>query len=248
MESKLNVKLLSHTPAPANLVARAARLCYSNSEIDDLIENMTPENCEKLLKKLLQLGHESPIEHASFTFAIEGISRACSHQLVRHRIASYSQQSQRYVDSSQFSYVIPPTLKKDQRLKERYEKIMTEIGKFYEELKEEVPKEDARFLLPNACETKLVITMNARSLKNFFKHRTCMRAQWEIRNMAQKMLNLCRETSPILFDNMGPDCITEKICPEGTMSCGYWENIENAVIKYKGDLLTKEEYKNVERK
>ncbi|MFW6014393.1 MAG: FAD-dependent thymidylate synthase [Nanoarchaeota archaeon] len=248
MESKLNVKLLNYTPAPANLVARAARLCYSNSEIDELLENMTQENCETLLKKLLQLGHESPIEHASFTFAIEGISRACSHQLVRHRIASYSQQSQRYVDSSDYSYIIPPSVKKDEKLKEHYENIMSEIGKFYEELKESVPKEDARFVLPNACETKLVITMNARSLKNFFKHRTCIRAQWEIRNMAQKMLKICREESPVLFDNMGPDCITEKVCPEGSMSCGYWENIENALIKFNGRLLTKEDYKNVKGK
>ncbi len=244
MESKLKVKLLNYTPAPANLVARAARLCYSASEIDDLVKQMTDEKCEKLLKKLLEMGHESPIEHASFTFAIEGISRACTHQLVRHRIASYSQQSQRYVDSSDYSYVIPPTIKKDEKMRERYEEIMKNIGEFYDELKELVPKEDARFVLPNGCETKIIVTMNARSLGNFFRHRTCIRAQWEIRDLAQEMLKICRETSPILFENMGPVCVSEKICPEGTMSCGYWKKFDGALIKYKGNLLTREDFKN----
>ncbi|MFW6450435.1 MAG: FAD-dependent thymidylate synthase [Nanoarchaeota archaeon] len=248
METKLNVRLLNYTPVPANIVATAARLCYSNAEINDLLEEMTNEKCEKLLKKLMQLGHESPMEHASFTFAVEGISRACSHQLVRHRIASYSQQSQRYVDSAEFNYVIPPSVKKDEKTRKDFENIMQQIGKAYEELKEIAPKEDARFVLPNAGETKVVFTMNARSLKNFFKHRTCTRAQWEIRNMAQKMLKLCRGISPILFNEMGPDCICEKVCPEGTMSCGAWENIDGAMIKYKGSLLTKEEYENAKGK
>lgn len=247
METKINVKLLNYTPAPANVVAKAARLCYFGSELNDLLEQMTDEKCEKLLKKLMQLGHESPMEHASFTFAVEGISRACSHQLVRHRIASYSQQSQRYVDSADFNYVIPPSIKKDSEAKEKFENIMGKIGEAYEELKEIAPKEDARFVLPNAGETKIILTMNARSLKNFFKHRTCTRAQWEIRDLAQRMLDICKETSPILFEEMGPDCITEGICPEGTMNCGYWKNIDNAMIKYKGQLFTKEGY-DAERK
>ncbi|MGM5482278.1 MAG: FAD-dependent thymidylate synthase [Nanobdellota archaeon] len=248
METKLNVKLLEYTPAPANLVATAARLCYSAAKIDDLLEEMTAEKSEKLLTKLMQLGHESPMEHASFTFAIEGISRACSHQIVRHRIASYSQQSQRYVDSKDFNYIIPPSVKKDDEAKKKFEAIMEKIGSAYEELKDIAPKEDARFVLPNAGETKIIVTMNARSLKNFFKHRTCTRAQWEIRNVAQKMLKLCKEKSPVLFNNMGPDCISERICPEGTMSCGAWENIENAMIKYKGQLLDKEGFENAKRK
>ena len=247
MERKLKVKLLTNTPVPANVVARSARLCYSASEIDDLVEQMDDAKCEKLLKKLIQLGHDSPLEHASFTFAIEGISRACSHQLVRHRIASYSQQSQRYVDSSDFSYIIPPLVKKDSQLKKRYEDIMQEIGKFYEELKETIPKEDARFVLPNSCETKIIVTMNARSLKNFFKHRTCVRAQWEIRDLAQKMLDICRRTSPVLFENMGPDCISEKICPEGAMSCGYWKKFDDVLIKYNDNLLTKGDFKDAEK-
>ena len=130
---------------------------------------------------------------------------------------------------------------------EKFEKIMGKIGEAYEELKEIAPKEDARFVLPNAGETKIILTMNARSLKNFFKHRTCTRAQWEIRDLAQQMLDICKETSPILFEEMGPDCITEGICPEGTMNCGYWKNIDNAMIKYKGQLFTKEGY-DAERK
>lgn len=248
METKINVKLLNHTPAPANIIARAARLCYSKSEIGDLISQMTDDKCEKLLKKLMQLGHESPMEHASFTFAVEGISRACSHQIVRHRIASYSQQSQRYVDSKDFNYIIPPSIKKDQEAKKRFEEIMGKIGEAYEELKEIAPKEDARFVLPNAGETKIIITMNARSLKNFFRHRTCTRAQWEIRDMAQRMLKICKETSPILFEDMGPDCMSEKICPEGTMSCGVWKNIDGCLIRLNGKLLTKEGYENVKGK
>lgn len=248
METKLNVKLLAYTKVPVNIIATAARLCYSNSDINDLVELMDEEKCEKLLKKLIQLGHESPLEHANFTFGIEGISRACSHQLVRHRIASYSQQSQRYVDSKDFNYIVPPSIKKNKEIYEKFKKSMQEIGKYYEEFKKIAPKEDARFILPNAAETKIIITMNIRSLKNFFKHRTCKRAQWEIRNMALEMLKICKEKSPILFENMGALCISDKICPEGSMSCGIWENIDGAMIKYNDKLMSKEEYKNVKKK
>jgi thymidylate synthase (FAD) len=242
METKLNVKLLAHTKIPINIVATSARLCYSNSNINELLEKMDDEKCEKLLKKLIQLGHESPLEHVNFTFGVEGISRACTHQLVRHRIASYSQQSQRYVDSKNFNYIVPPSIKKNEKLYEKFKKTMQNIGECYEELKEIAPKEDARFILPNAAETKIIITMNARSLKNFFKHRTCKRAQWEIREMALQMLKICKEKSPVLFENMGALCITDKICPEGEMSCDMWKNIENAMIKFNNKLMSKEEF------
>ncbi|MBN2880691.1 FAD-dependent thymidylate synthase [Candidatus Woesearchaeota archaeon] len=245
MEKKLNVKLLKYTPIPANIVATAARLCYSKSEINDLLEKMTDDKCEELLKKLIDLGHESPLEHAYFTFGIEGISRACSHQLVRHRIASYSQQSQRYVDSKEFNYIIPPSIKKDEDLTKEYEEMMIKIGEIYEKLKEIAPKEDARFILPNACETKIIVTMNARSLKNFFHHRICKRAQWEIQAMAREMLKECKLVAPTLFANMGAPCTSEGICPEGEMNCGLWLNMPNAMIKYKGKIMNKEEYKNV---
>lgn len=244
MESTLNVRLLNYTPAPINVIATAARLCYSKSDIDELTQKMTDEKCETLMKKLMELGHESPMEHASFTFGIEGISRTCSHQLVRHRIASYSQQSQRYVESKNFNYIIPPSIKKDEKSKEKYEKMMDQLGEVYEELRNIAPKEDARFILPNAAETKIIVTMNARSLKNFFHHRVCNRAQWEIKAMAKEMLKLCKQKAPILFENMGAPCITEKICPEGDMSCGIWKNIPKAKIKINNELLNKEEYEN----
>jgi len=242
VESKLKVKLLRHTPIPENIIAQAARLCYSKSEIEDLLERMSDEKCQDLLKKLVDLGHESPIEHAYFTFGIEGISRACSHQLVRHRIASYSQQSQRYVDSKEFNYIIPPTIKRNNALLEKFEKAMSDIGDLYQEISKDIPKEDARFILPNACETKIIVTMNARSLKNFFTYRVCNRAQWEIRDMAKAMLAECKNVAPILFSNMGAPCVCEKICPEGEMNCGLWKTVPGCLIKYKGELINKEEY------
>ena len=219
--SKLHVELLAHTPDPEVQVARAARLCYYGSGIEHLKEAMTPEKSAELVRKLVNMGHFSPIEHVTFTFGIEGISRACSHQLVRHRIASYSQQSQRYVDGGKFGYVIPPSIEKDENLKKAFEHHMKEVFDLYEALKANgVDKEDARFILPNACDTKIIVTMNVRSLYNFFQHRCCNRAQWEIRALAWEMLKLCRATAPVLFENAGPDCYTTGQCHEGAMSCG----------------------------
>lgn len=231
METELNVKLLRYTPDPEIAVAAGARLCYSRSSVSDLLEKMTEEKSVELLNKLMDLGHESPMEHASFTFAIEGVSRALTHQLVRHRIASYSQQSQRYVDAKDFNYIIPPSIRQNPEAKQKYEDVMKKLGEIYMELKEISPKEDARFVLPNAAETKIIVTMNARSLKNFFRHRCCARAQWEIRLLAQKMLAECKKVAPSLFKNMGADCITEKVCKEGEMSCGIWKNIPGATLK-----------------
>ena len=249
MEKKLNVKLLKHTPNPTQAIATAARLCYSKSEIDDLLKDMTPEKCEKLLKRLIDMGHESPLEHASFTFGIEGVSRALTHQLVRHRIASYSQQSQRYVDAQDFGYITPPSIKKDKAKKERFDKTMKELAQLYGKFVKDVPKEDARFVLPNAAETKIIVTMNARSLKNFFCIRCCERAQWEIRQLARKMLALCKEVDPILFSKMGEGCVSEKICPEGQMSCGKWKQVEDAMLRIDGKLVDKEAYeKEYEKK
>ncbi|MDA3821437.1 MAG: FAD-dependent thymidylate synthase, partial [Bacteroidales bacterium] len=231
MESKLKVILLRHTPEPEKAIASAARLCYSPSDVEKLMEKMDEESSSKLLKKLVDLGHESPLEHVSFTFAIEGVSRTLTHQLVRHRMASYSHQSQRYVKAEDFDYIIPPSIKKDEKSKVKYEEIMKTISNAYSELLQVVEKEDARFILPNAAETKIIVTMNARGLKNFFKLRCCTRAQWEIRNLANKMLKICKEVSPVLFNRMGPDCVAEKICNEGYMSCGMWKNIEGARLK-----------------
>ena len=201
------------------IIAAAARLCYTSKEIDELLEGLTEEKVDKFIDKLTSLGHESPLEHVTFTFGIEGISRACSHQLVRHRIASYSQKSQRYVDENGFSYVIPKTII-DSNMEKIYESLMFEIEEIYKVLKAAgVPKEDARMVLPNACTTSIIVTMNVRSLLNFFKHRVCNRAQWEIQELAIEMLKICKEISPKLFAKAGASCMYGS-CSEGSMSCG----------------------------
>ncbi len=214
------VQLLTHTPEPERVVAAAARLCYSASSIDDLMGREKAEQ-EKLLRKILDLGHFSVLEHVSFTFGVEGISRACTHQLVRHRLASYSQQSQRYVSfDKQFDAVMPPTIADKPELATRYEALMAEIHQHYcEFLEAGVPAEDARFVLPNAAMSKIVISMNARELNHFFRLRCCRRAQWEIMLMAKEMLKLARQAAPALFASAGPGCL-EGPCPEGAMTCG----------------------------
>ncbi len=171
----------------------------------------------------------TPIEHPNFTFAIEGISRACSHQLVRHRLASYSQQSQRYVsEESGFDYIIPPVIKEDKELKKTFISLMKDAQKAYNAMvqklnekgiKGESANQDARFLLPNAAETKIMVTMNARELLHFFRQRCCNRAQWEIRAMAEQMLKLVKKTAPTIFHEAGPGCLYAP-CPEGSYSCG----------------------------
>lgn len=215
----MKVTLLNHSPEPEKIIAAAARLCYTSKEIDELLEGLTEEKVEKFIDKLTSLGHESPLEHVTFTFGIEGISRACSHQLVRHRMASYSQKSQRYVDENGFSYVIPKTII-DSGMERIYESLMFQIEEIYKDLKAAgVPKEDARMVLPNACTTSIIVTMNVRSLLNFFKHRVCNRAQWEIQELAIEMLKICKEISPKLFAKAGASCMYGS-CSEGSMSCG----------------------------
>lgn len=240
----LKVWLLSHTPQPEKTVASAARVCYSAVGGEQLMEKITDEKAKEFVQMLAEIGHESPIEHASFTFAVEGVSRSLLAQLTRHRIASYSVQSQRYVKTSDFNYVTPPEIAQDKDALARYEQIMRDIAKGYDELSEILYKkhiaelcptgeptkaqkskaekmaiEDARFVLPNACETKLIMTMNARSLQNFFRLRCCGRAQWEIRELAWQMLSLCKAAAPALFAHSGPACVHGS-CTEGKMSCG----------------------------
>jgi thymidylate synthase (FAD) len=214
------VQLLTHTPDPEAVVAAAARLCYSPSSIDQLLEKSRVDR-ESLLRKILSLGHTSVLEHANFTFGIEGISRACSHQLVRHRLASYAQQSQRYVSHRErFAAVTPPSIEQHPELLQRYQALLDQIHDVYRELLDAgVPAEDARFVLPNAAQTKLVLSMNARELLHFFNLRCCRRAQWEIRNLAKEMLRLVRPVAPLLFAQAGPGCLAGA-CPEGAMSCG----------------------------
>ncbi|NOY64158.1 MAG: FAD-dependent thymidylate synthase [Nitrospirae bacterium] len=228
-EAKLKVILLKYTPGPEETVAMAARLCYSPAQIEQLRERIKAKDQRSFVKRLMKMGHMSPIEHASFTFAIEGISRACSHQLVRHRLASYSQQSQRYVsEESGFDYIIPPSIREDKELKRYFERFMASAQKAYNHivrklnergLTGEAANQDARFVLPNASETKIMVTMNARELLHFFRQRCCLRAQWEIRAMAEEMLRLVKEVAPVIFEKAGPGCISGP-CPEGEYTCG----------------------------
>lgn len=255
----MKVDLISHTPEPEKLVATAAKLCYSSSNIDSLREGLTDEKTESFIDMLVSIGHESVMEHVSFTFGIEGISRACSHQLVRHRIASYSQKSQRYVNENGFEFITPPEIDALPKAKSEFDRIMETITESYEKIADmltekhktdfiaqgldektaaskarKLANEDARFLLPNACETKIVVTMNVRSLFNFFKHRCCNRAQWEIRAVANEMLRLCLQSAPHIFRHAGPSCVADGKCPEGKMSCGkikeiraYFDSLKN---------------------
>ena len=224
MSADLRVALLQYTPSPERAVASAGRLCYAPVSAAELKENMSDGDVGRLIARLLQSGHLSTLEHASFSFAVDGISRACSHQLVRHRMASYSQQSQRYVHfGSNEDFVVPPSIE------EAGEAVRDVYGQFcralsllvqtYEMLLEAgIPAEDARYVLPNAAKTNLVVTMNARELRHFFSLRCCKRAQWEIRELAEKMLEKVKAVAPALFENAGPGCVSGA-CPEGEMSC-----------------------------
>lgn len=216
----MKVFLLEHTPNPDDVVAAAARLCYSAADIDTIRKRLSGGKAAEFVKRLIDMGHESPLEHVSFTFGIEGVSRALSHQLVRHRIASYSQQSQRYVKMAGFDYVTPTSIASDSTSRQKFDEVMQLLQQAYAELLLVVPAEDARYVLPNACTTKLIVTMNARSLYNFFNLRCCRRAQWEIQLLAWDMLRLVRGVAPATFSAAGPDCWGVHGCGEGDMSCG----------------------------
>jgi thymidylate synthase (FAD) len=218
----MKVSLLQHTPEPERTVALAARLCYSSASIGELNERFSAADITEFLAKILSLGHQSVLEHASFTFGIEGISRACSHQLVRHRLASYSQQSQRYVTfkGDEFPLVAPESVSSSPRRLEIFNEAIKAAARAYRELVDDgVPAEDARFVLPNAAETKIIVTMNARELLHFFELRCCERAQWEIRAMAVEMLRIVKPAAPVIFSSAGPGCLVGP-CPEGAMTCG----------------------------
>lgn len=257
----MKVRLISHTNIPENLVSVAARLCYSEGDIDSVAKKVTPEIAEKFVENLLSFGHESPIEHVSFTFAIEGVSRALLAQITRHRIASFSVQSQRYVKENNFSFIIPPEIEKNKEAKDLFlnfmkqskecycrlmdlisqnkEKELKDDGISIEKAKKKAVKEsaqDARFVLPNACATKFILTMNARSLLNFFRLRCCNRAQWEINNLACEMLKLVSKVAPAIFKNAGPSCVSG-FCKEGKMSCQKAEEVREKFKKIKSGEL-----------
>lgn len=296
----LKVKLLSYTPNPEEVVASAAKLCYSPVGVNEIIEKLDSQNVEKFIEKLASIKHLSPFEHVSFSFAVEGVSRTLTHQLVRHRIASYSQKSQRYVKETMFDFIVPPSIENNEKAKEIFIKEMESSQKAYDDIVrelmidkifdsekyydwyKEITKletvednndwnvkniydnfllkttnnnklneyldifkskfkkeysalekeaiEDARYVFPNAAETKIVVTMNARSLMHFFKLRCCNRAQWEIRALADEMLSQVIKVAPAIFNNSGAPCTFGK-CPEGSMSCGKTRSLEDIVNK-----------------
>ena len=215
----MNVTLISWTSNPEKLPAMAATLTHSKIKPEDLAKK-SDKDLSAVLKQVMNLGHTSVIEHASFTFAISDVTRSLTHQLVRHRLASYSQQSQRYVNLTEPSYVIPPTIQKNKNMKNAYEDTMRVIWQQYNKLLEmDIPAEDARYVLPNATCTNIMVTMNARSLLNFFELRCCLHAQWEIRFLANKMLAEVKKVAPVIFKNAGPSCKTKGICPEKKKNC-----------------------------
>ncbi len=228
-EVKPNVTLIRYTPAPEELIALAGKLCYSPSTLDDLAEGIAEHDQSKYLKKLTDMGHLSPIEHASFTFGIEGVSRSLLAQITRHRIASFSVQSQRYVamgdENNSFDYIMPPAIAAlGEEEAAEYRRQMETMDQWYQQWRVKLgggkaSNEDARFVLPNAAATRIVMTMNARELIHFLSLRCCNRAQWEIREVAWQMLSLAQEAAPAIFRKAGPSCVSGA-CPEGKMTCG----------------------------
>ncbi|MFA4995562.1 MAG: FAD-dependent thymidylate synthase [Patescibacteria group bacterium] len=234
-QAKLKVCVLSYTKDPERTIVAAIRQCYSLLSGKELWEKVTEDQKQRLIKQVISSGHHSTIEHAYFTFSIEGISRALTHQLVRHRIASYSQKSQRYVKEGGFEYILPPSIKKNSQALKFYTDELSSIQKNYQKLIDlGIPAEDARMILPNGCETKIVVTMNCRSLFNFFEERLCNRAQWEIRNMAGMMLKECKIIAPNIFKYAGPTCVTEKICWQGKLHCGKPDKIKTIELRERG--------------
>ncbi|MDD5745873.1 MAG: FAD-dependent thymidylate synthase [Candidatus Omnitrophica bacterium] len=228
----LQVKLLEVSRDAVALIYAACRQCYSAQFAGDIFDDAaaSAQEQEAFIRKIAASGHESPMEHVKFTFSIQGVSRALTHQLVRHRVASYSQQSQRYVKADHFDYIIPPSIAGDEVLRSEFLRIMQEIqvsynvllARFKEKGKSgEAANQDARFVLPQAAETKIVVTMNCRELLHFFEQRCCSRAQWEIRQLADEMLNICRAELPCIFARAGAKCVALEYCPEGEkFSCG----------------------------
>jgi thymidylate synthase (FAD) len=205
----LKVVLLSHSPEPERAVATAARNCYSPRDLETIDQNWTPEDIKKMVSRVRDAGHLSTFEHTMFTFGVSGVSRALTHQLVRHRHMSFEQKSQRYIKvKGQFEYITPPSIAARPEIKAKYDLLMRQIAEFYGEATDAgTPAEDARFALPNAAETQIVVTANARALLDFFTLRTCNNAQWEIRELAFAMLRLAKKAAPALFVRAGATCV-----------------------------------------
>ncbi len=224
--SEMKVALIRHTLSPEEVVALGARLCYSKARVDDLLERVEARDQTEFVHKIMGMGHDSVLEHASFTFGIEGVSRVLLAQITRHRLASFSVQSQRYVSyESGFGYIVPPKIEAlGEEAVAQFEQQMDILHQWYTDWQQKLGtgeggNEDARFVLPGACETRMMVTMNVRELRHFFSLRMCSRAQWEIRALATQMHRLCMEVAPALFENAGPGCL-RGACPEGEKTCG----------------------------
>lgn len=225
------VVLLSYTKEILETVTAAINQCYSPKTGEELKESLSKEKQKRLLDIVLSSGHLSTIEHASFTFSISGVSRVTETQLVRHRIGSYSIKSGRY-NKTHTDFVIPPAIANNPKAQKIVDNYKANLQGTIDELTELGFKpEDMRFFTPQGTRTNIVATMNARSLLNFFEHRLCVRAQWEIRKLAQLMLDVVMEVAPDIFRYAGPTCETEKICWEGNMSCGKWKAIEGGELR-----------------
>lgn len=232
----MKVRLLTNTPEPEKIVAAAARCCYSNDDPDKLLENMTEEKATKFLQKLNDLGHQSPLEHVSFTFAISGVSRALLAQITRHRLASFSVRSQRYCGFNSADFVKPETIKNSE-VEKIFDEAVDKCKRNYDEMiNSNVPKEDARMILPNASTTAMVLTMNARELLHFFSLRCCNRAQWEIRNLADDMVKLVKRVAPNIFSKAGATCEQLGYCPEGKFTCGKFPTLDELLESHKSKL------------
>ena len=215
----MKVKLLRYTEDAELLCGAAALTSTKRGSPSQFFEEMDSEKAKRIIRRVTGYGHTSVIEHACFTFSIEGVSRAMTHQLIRHRIASYTQQSQRYVTYNTLeNYVTPPSIRGNKEAKKLFDETLAKISEVYQKLLSmNIPKEDARFILPNAAKTNIIVTMNARELRHFFNLRCCMRAQWEIREVAIEMLRQVKKVAPALFENAGPSCVELGYCPEGKM-------------------------------
>ncbi len=246
MQVNLKVALIRHTLSPEETVALGARLCYSRATIDDLTQRVSAKDQSDFVQKIMGMGHESVLEHASFTFGVEGVSRVLLAQLTRHRLASFSVQSQRYVSyENGFGYIVPPKIAAlGEEAQAEFERQMQQMHEWYCIWQEKLgtgegSNEDARFVLPGACETRLMMTMNVRELRHFFSLRMCSRAQWEIRALATEMYRLCMEVAPALFADAGPGCL-RGACPEGAKSCGKAGEIKRQRQAMMEQLMNKE--------
>jgi thymidylate synthase (FAD) len=236
----LKVVLLSYSPDPERAVATAARNCYSPRDVETIAENWTDDEVHAMVAKVRDAGHLSTFEHTMFTFGVSGVSRALTHQLVRHRHMSYEQKSQRYIRvKGMFEYVTPPSIAARPEVKAKYDELMREISRFYQAaLEAGTPAEDARFALPNATETQIVITANARALLDFFTLRTCNNAQWEIRELAFAMLRLCKRVAPDLFARAGATCVRGYCNEPNGPSCPRYVVVSNPVARRRAEAAT----------